>query len=60
MRRKGKRSPKLFTIDFFKFCDLRAGFNGEECLFRAICEAAEQPFGDHNGVLGDIVHIIFR
>lgn len=51
------RTPLSYN---FLFCVFRAGFNGEECLFKAICEAAEHPFGDYNGVLGDIVHIIFR
>lgn len=27
-------------------------------MLRAICEAAEIPLGMHNGVLGDIMHII--
>lgn len=49
-----------FNSIYSIWCSNRAGFDGEECLFKAICEAAEQPFGDHNGVLGDIVHIIFR
>lgn len=35
-----------------------AGYNGHDCLLRAICEAAEIPLGLHNGVLGDIMHII--
>lgn len=39
--------------------DFRAGFNGEECVLKAICETADQPFAEHNGVLGDIMHIIF-
>lgn len=37
----------------------RAGFNGEECLLKAICETAAEPFAEHNGVLGDIMHIVF-
>lgn len=36
----------------------RNGFHGKYCLLKAICEAAEIPFGEHNGVLGDIIHII--
>lgn len=36
-----------------------AGFNGHECLLRTICEAADLPLGLHNGVLGDIMHIVF-
>lgn len=36
-----------------------AGYNGHDCLLRAICEAAEIPLGLHNGVLGDIIHVLF-
>lgn len=38
---------------------ISAGYNGHDCLLRAICEAAEIPLGLHNGVLGDLMHIIF-
>ncbi|XP_031628577.1 uncharacterized protein LOC116344249 isoform X2 [Contarinia nasturtii] len=48
---------KLYKILEHKM-DL-AGFNGEECLLKTICETAEQSLAEHNGVLGDIVHIIF-
>ncbi|XP_058816031.1 uncharacterized protein LOC131679337 [Topomyia yanbarensis] len=34
------------------------GFNGKKCLLRAICEAAEIPMLENNGVVGDLVHII--
>ncbi|GLV45050.1 uncharacterized protein CBL_14377 [Carabus blaptoides fortunei] len=34
------------------------GYKGQSCLFRAICESAMSSFV-HNGVLGDIMHIIF-
>lgn len=37
---------------------ISAGYNGHDCLLRAICEAAEIPLGLHNGVLGDLMHII--
>lgn len=37
----------------------RAGLNGEKCLLKAICETAEEPYTEHNGVVGDIIHIIF-
>ncbi|XP_031621581.1 uncharacterized protein LOC116339694 [Contarinia nasturtii] len=36
-----------------------AGYNGHDCLLRAICDAADIPLGLHNGVLGDLMHIIF-
>lgn len=37
----------------------RSGFNGKPCILRAICEMAQYKFGNNNGVLGDILHIIF-
>lgn len=48
----------LYCILLFAISFCRAGFNGHDCLLRAICEAAEIPLGMHNGVLGDIMHII--
>ncbi|XP_055326699.1 uncharacterized protein LOC129580378 [Sitodiplosis mosellana] len=36
-----------------------AGFNGEECVLKTICETSDNPFAEHNGVLGDILHVIF-
>lgn len=32
--------------------------DGKKCLLRAICESAEFPLGESNGVLGDILHVI--
>lgn len=37
----------------------RYGFNARQCLLKAICETAQYQFGDRNGVLGDIIHILF-
>uniref|UniRef100_A0A1B0CF03 Uncharacterized protein n=1 Tax=Lutzomyia longipalpis TaxID=7200 RepID=A0A1B0CF03_LUTLO len=34
------------------------GHKGRVCLLRVICETAEEPFHAHNGVIGDILHII--
>jgi len=34
------------------------GFDGSQCLRRAICELAEAPLG-HHGLLGKLVHLIF-
>lgn len=42
----------------YRFHLIRAGYNGHECLLRAICEAADTPLGMDNGVLGDILHIV--
>ncbi|KAM3965445.1 uncharacterized protein ACR2FA_000279 [Aphomia sociella] len=33
------------------------GFNGQECVLRAICEAAQYPVEDE-GLVGEIVHIL--
>ncbi|GLV45051.1 uncharacterized protein CBL_14376 [Carabus blaptoides fortunei] len=33
------------------------GFPGQNCLLRTICEAASSSF-EHNGILGDLIHII--
>ncbi|XP_065079649.1 uncharacterized protein LOC135702507 [Ochlerotatus camptorhynchus] len=36
----------------------RLGFNGKRCILRAICEASDTPLCEHNGVLGDLIHIL--
>ncbi|EAT47137.1 AAEL001728-PA [Aedes aegypti] len=36
----------------------RTGLDGKKCLLRAICEAAEMPLGEHNGIIGDVMHIL--
>ncbi|EAT39491.1 AAEL008711-PA [Aedes aegypti] len=36
----------------------RLGLNGKRCLFRAICETADNPLYEHNGILGDLIHIL--
>lgn len=41
------------------YLNFRAGFNGEECLLKTICETSAHPFAEHNGILGDIMHIAF-
>ncbi|XP_053692642.1 uncharacterized protein LOC128741091 [Sabethes cyaneus] len=37
---------------------IKNGFNGKKCLLRAICDAAELPMMENNGVFGDLVHIL--
>lgn len=37
----------------------RYGYNGTSCLLRTICETAETPFYEYNGVFGNIFHILF-
>ncbi|XP_055678115.1 uncharacterized protein LOC129786888 [Lutzomyia longipalpis] len=34
------------------------GHPGKPCLLRAICEEAHEPINAHNGVLGDVIHIV--
>nr|XP_029718400.1 uncharacterized protein LOC109425561 [Aedes albopictus] len=36
----------------------RLGLNGKRCILRAICETADNPLYEHNGVLGDLIHIL--
>lgn len=36
----------------------RLGLNGKRCILRAICEAAENPLHEHNGVVGDLIQIL--
>ncbi|KAL9707967.1 hypothetical protein quinque_011485 [Culex quinquefasciatus] len=37
---------------------IKNGFNGKKCLLRLICEASEIPVHEHNGILGDLFHIV--
>ncbi|XP_011499301.1 PREDICTED: LOW QUALITY PROTEIN: uncharacterized protein LOC105363331 [Ceratosolen solmsi marchali] len=56
---KGRRSidrSTVYAVLQSKFES--AGFPGHECLLRSICEASEYPL-EHNGMLGDIFHIVF-
>lgn len=32
---------------------------GRDCLLKAICEASADSFGEHNGVIGSVVDILF-
>ncbi|XP_058055627.1 uncharacterized protein LOC131207037 [Anopheles bellator] len=36
------------------------GLNGTGCMQRMVCEMCETPVGDHNGVFGDVIEVIFR
>lgn len=36
------------------------GYVGKACLLRAICEYQHSSFSKYNGVLGDVLHIVFR
>lgn len=35
------------------------GLNGNACLLKTICQVADVALGRNNGVLGDLVHVIF-
>lgn len=35
------------------------GLKGNACLLKTICQVAEVALGRNNGVLGDLVHVIF-
>ncbi|XP_055642058.1 uncharacterized protein LOC129778904 [Toxorhynchites rutilus septentrionalis] len=36
----------------------RMGLNGKRCILRAICEAAQDPLHEHNGIVGDLIQIL--
>lgn len=47
---------------FYKFLESKMssfGLNGSACLLKTICQVAEVALGRNNGVLGDIVHVMF-
>ncbi|XP_051156440.1 uncharacterized protein LOC127278669 [Leptopilina boulardi] len=33
------------------------GFPGKQCLLRYICETSREPLHQHNGLIGDLMHI---
>lgn len=35
------------------------GLIGQACLLRTICETSASPIFGHNGLVGDLIHIIF-
>lgn len=39
---------------------IRSGFAGESCLLRLICEINAAELGELNGVLGSLMHVLFR
>ncbi|KAJ6647041.1 hypothetical protein Bhyg_02259 [Pseudolycoriella hygida] len=47
---------------FFKMMESkieRSQLNGNDCLLKAICETAAHTFGEHNGVIGSVVDVLF-
>lgn len=61
------QKPKATDVDksrwnFYKGIEAVAnarGIEGRPCLLRTICEVAEVPFGELNGILGELMHIMF-
>lgn len=37
----------------------RYGFDGKSCLLKAICDVSQHQYGQNNGLIGDIIHILF-
>ncbi|XP_065169573.1 uncharacterized protein [Atheta coriaria] len=58
IERKAKMFDRRFVYDAIESKMKMYGFPGKNCLLRTICEASEETV-QHNGVLGDILHIIF-
>ncbi|XP_012284503.1 uncharacterized protein LOC105701921 [Orussus abietinus] len=59
-RRRGRRSidrRTIYNLLEAKFESI--GFPGRQCLLRSICETAHYPVHLRNGVLGDIMRIVF-
>ncbi|XP_076763337.1 uncharacterized protein LOC143430798 [Xylocopa sonorina] len=55
-RRRSLDRATLYQVVENKFANY--GYQGHECLLRAICETSEHPLR-HNGLIGDILHVIF-
>uniref|UniRef100_A0A182P8Y0 Uncharacterized protein n=1 Tax=Anopheles epiroticus TaxID=199890 RepID=A0A182P8Y0_9DIPT len=57
--------PKQSSISrkkFYRTIELnlqRYGFAGKRCILRMICDLAESPLDHENGVLGDLLQLIF-
>lgn len=58
MAPQGPDESRLYVYHALETTWDRRGRNGRECILRAICEVAENPFG-HNGMFGEIVDTIF-
>ncbi|KOX71226.1 hypothetical protein WN51_04250 [Melipona quadrifasciata] len=55
-RRRSLDRATLYQVVENKF--ITYGYQGHECLLRAICETSEHSLR-HNGLIGDILHVIF-
>uniref|UniRef100_A0A4Y0BPN4 Uncharacterized protein n=1 Tax=Anopheles funestus TaxID=62324 RepID=A0A4Y0BPN4_ANOFN len=62
-RRRREMQPGFSRTYFYDQLEERMdlyGFNGTGCMERLICEVSELPLHEHNGVLGDVLSVIFR
>ncbi|XP_050071097.1 uncharacterized protein LOC126559038 [Anopheles maculipalpis] len=65
VRRAIPPTPKRSSISrkkFYRAIELnlqRYGFAGKRCILRMICDLAETPLDHENGVLGDVLQLIF-
>ncbi|KAG5670645.1 hypothetical protein PVAND_000893 [Polypedilum vanderplanki] len=64
VRKRRNLADSMFTTrkGIYRLIESRLkanGFDGKKCLLRAICESAQNSFLEVNGVLGNILHIIF-
>lgn len=50
---------RQIVYQFFESKMSSFGLNGNACLLKTICQVAEVALGRNNGVLGDLVHVIF-
>ncbi|XP_043259073.1 uncharacterized protein LOC122401174 [Colletes gigas] len=55
-RRRSLNRATVYEMLEIKFDSY--GYQGHECLLRAICETSEHSLR-HNGLIGDILHVIF-
>ncbi|KAJ6640594.1 Polypeptide N-acetylgalactosaminyltransferase 1 [Pseudolycoriella hygida] len=64
-KRKSRSLLKNYFMSrrrFYKMMETNmnsSGLQGSDCLLRAICETSEASFAYHNGVIGNIVDILF-
>ncbi|XP_055373716.1 uncharacterized protein LOC129607046 [Condylostylus longicornis] len=59
-RRKAKLLSKYrwAVYESFEVLLKRAGYDGEACLLRSICEIAAVPFHPNSGLMAELIHIL--
>lgn len=50
----------IIYYNLVTFTNCRSGFPGEACLLRLICETNSAQLAEVNGVLGSLMHVLFR